>query len=271
LLEDLEEEVALLESKLSDCNGQNRASEASTHQQSFVSKEHQTQSPDMIDLTILKEPETATLYRGELYGLREMTRRALELDNSSPRGLPRDRSNRGLVMSATTPGIRSSRTIVDEAEREIMATYINSFFSCVNATFSIVNEDQVWETMRLLSTNSWIYPEHLTQLYLILAIGAAMMPGSIFSHVHASAEYFLIATSQEYSYDDSGDTILILLLLTLYSLLDPSTGNSWQLIDLAIQSCIVLGLHQVQLHLPEYRSSMCSGDHLFEVAYLLDL
>lgn len=222
----------------------------------------------MIDLTILKEPETATLYRGELYGLREMTCRALELDNSSPRGLPRNSSNRGLVVSATKLGIRLSRTIVGEAEREIMATYVNNFFSRVNATFSIVNEDQVWETIRILSTDSWIHPEHLTQLYLILAIGAAMMPGSIFSHIHASTEYFLIATSQEYSYDDSRDTILILLLLTLYSLLDPSTGSSWQLIDLAIQSCIVLGLDQVQLHLPEYRSSMCSGDHLFEVAYL---
>lgn len=225
----------------------------------------------MIDLTILKEPETATLYRGELYGLREMTRRALELDNSSPRGLPRNSSNRGLVVSAAKLRIRSSGTTVDEAEREIIATYINSFFSRVNATFSIVNEDQVWKTLRLMSTNSWIYPEHLSQLYLILAIGAAMMPGSIFSHVHVSTEYFLIATSQEYSYNDSRDTILILLLLTLYSLLDPSTGSSWQLIDLAIQSCIVLGLHQGQPYLQEYRSSMCSGDHLFESAYLLDL
>ncbi|RSL57778.1 hypothetical protein CEP54_008096 [Fusarium duplospermum] len=225
LLEDLEEEVALLESKLSEANDQNRAPEASTHQQSLVSKEHHTQSPEMIDLTILKEPETATLYRGELYGLREMTRRALELDNSSPRGLPRNSGNKGLVVSATRLGVRSSRPAVDEPDGEIMATYVNSFFSRVNASFSIVNEGQVWETLRLLSSNTWVYPEYLTQFYLILAIGAAMMPGFIFSHVHASSEYFLMATSQDYIYDDSRDTLLILLLLTLYSLLDPTTGN----------------------------------------------
>lgn len=225
----------------------------------------------MIELTILKEPETATLYRGELYGLREMTRRALELNNSNPRGFPRSSNNKGLVVSSQRLGISSNRLTVDETERETMTTYINSFLSRVNAPFPIVVEDQAWECLRLLSTNTYMSSESRMQLYLILAIGAAMVPGSIFSHVHASAEYFLIAASLEYSFDDSRDTILVLLLLTLYSLLDPSTGSSWQLIDLAMQSCIVLGLHHAQIRLPECRVSICAGDHLFEVAYLLDL
>lgn len=227
------------------------------------------QSLDSVDLDVLKEVETVSLYRGELYCLHKMARRALRLENCDPRGMLNLTQKKSLLASYSRPP--SSNTPLDY---DLAISYANKYFAYIHPTFPIVSEDAIRNTLRKIATGTQSDLRERTISYLVISIGS-ILPIESFSafDTYNSADYFLRSLDILYSYDESATTVQILLLFTICSLFDPSTGSSWHLIDLATQACIDMGYHQLQ---PEAeaetaRSSPVKGSTLFQAAYVLDL
>lgn len=275
----LEKEIANLEAQLSRLQTtvvEPRPSAASLPQNNPIrmpsgtpisSVASREQSLDSVDLDVLKEVETVSLYRGELYCLHKMARRALRLENCDPRGMLNFTQKKSLLASYSRPP--SSNAPLDY---DLAVSYANKYFAYIHPTFPIVSEDAIRNTLRQIANGSQSDLQERTITYLVISIGA-ILPIESFAafDTYNSANYFLQSLDILYSYDESATTVQILLLLTICSLFDPSTGNSWHLIDLATQACIDMGYHQLQPEAEIARSSLVKGLTLFQTAYVLDL
>lgn len=287
IVEELKEELTLLESQIAQAipatEGLGSRQSFSPGQESSLrdssvpndSNTGQSHTPGSktIDLSFLKDPETTVLYGGEQYGLRQMTHRALEIDNSNPGGAREPSEKRGLV----TASQRLSQAPLEEEEdcderisRHISA-YAENYFLHVHPAFPLVDKEVTRKRLQKLHCKNVLAGEERIETYLVLAIGAALPLESNFLNIHDSASYFLLAHEESYAYDDTLEAAKILLLYTIYSLLDPTTGSSWQLVDLAMQTCIVLGLHQSRGSPSLADHTDKASDTVFRVAYLLDL
>jgi hypothetical protein len=225
------------------------------------------QSLDTVDLDVLREVETVSLYSGELYCLQKMTRRALRLENCDPRGILNFTPKKSLLASSSRP--LGFNELLDY---DIAASYANKYFSYIHPTFPIISEDIVRSTLKKITIGSQSDLEDRIISYLVISIGAILpLESSAAFDTCNSADYFLRALEILYGYDESVTTAQIILLLTIYSLLDPSTGSSWHLIDLAMQVCIVMGYHQLQSEIGITTEADEIGVKLFQVTYILDL
>ncbi|PTB46363.1 hypothetical protein M441DRAFT_63642 [Trichoderma asperellum CBS 433.97] len=224
------------------------------------------QSLDNVDLDVLKEVETVSLYRGELYCLHKMARRALRLENCDPRGMLNLAQKKSLL--ASSPRSSGFNTPLDY---DLAISYAGKYFSYIHPTFPIVSEDAIRNTLRKIATGSQSDLRDRTIAYLVIAIGS-ILPIESFSafDTRNTADYFLRSLDILYSYDESATTVQILLLFTICSLFDPSTGSSWHLIDLATQACIDMGYHQLQPEAEIARDPLVKGITLFQTAYVLD-
>ncbi|KOS20598.1 putative transcriptional regulatory protein [Escovopsis weberi] len=278
MIESLERELARLEARLP----QTRAPDELRGIPESTSKAHDREGPDAIpsslvrqpspetvDLNVLKEVETVSLYRGELYGLEEMTHRALRLDNSDPRGFFNNSEARKSLISSSSRSHDSAQGAAEPPlDRETTRRYADNFFSHVHPTFPILEELEARGAIQLMLEGRRIGPEERIMAYLVLAIGAILPSQSSVLDTVNSAKYFLSAAEVQCSYDESPKTARILILFTLYSLFDSTTGSSWHLIDLVMQVCIVLGLHQLQVRAGERGEE--EGARIFQAAYMLD-
>lgn len=225
------------------------------------------QSLDNVDLDVLKEVETVSLYRGELYCLHKMARRALRLQNCDPRGMLNLAQKKSLLASSSRPPDSNA-----PLDYDLAISYANKYFSYIHPTFPIVSEDVIRNTLHKIATGGQSDLRDRTISYLVISIGA-ILPIESFAafDTYNSADYFLRSLDILYTYDESATTVQILLLFTICSLFDPSTGNSWHLIDLATQACIDMGYHQLQPETETARGSLVKGLTLFQTAYALDL
>ncbi|KAK5987470.1 hypothetical protein PT974_11599 [Cladobotryum mycophilum] len=278
IIEGLEREVARLEAQVSQIQSggvvrvsPDLRSETQTHAAhgSISSLSAREESPETVDLNVLKEVETVSLYRGELYGLEKMTRRALQLDNSDPRGFLNYESRKSLISSSKNS--RNSRHNGNESslEKETTTRYADNFFSHIHPTFPVLDEPKIRHVLNLMLENRIPGTEEQIMAYLVLAMGAVLPSQSSVLDTVNSAEYFLRAAEVQFSYDESLKTAQILILFTIYSLFDPTTGSSWQLIDLVMQVCIVLGLHHLQVGAGGEKEE-AEGVRIFKAAYTLD-
>lgn len=230
------------------------------------------QSMDTVDLDVLKEVETVSLYRGELYSLQKMTRRALRLENCDPRGILNLAPKKSLLASLGASRYSRSAGFHEEVDYDLAAAYTEKYFSYIHPTFPIISEELIQHILNKITIDSQSDLGDRVISYLILSIGAILpIESSAAFDTRNSAEYFMRALEIQYSYDESATTAQILLLLTIYSLFDPSTGSSWHLIDLAMQACIVMGYHQLQPELGFSIEGDEDGVKLFQAAYVLDL
>ena len=202
-------------------------------------------TPSTIDLTVLKEVETVTLYQGETYSLWQMLRRALQLDNGDPQGLRESAAPCIPTLSQATRRSTSlePRTDVGLPENHFAVTYMENYFSTVHPTFPFLLESHVRDALKALYAGEQQRPASCIILYLVMAIGAVFPRSLGVLHMYNSALFFLRATGESFSYDESLETAQIFLLFTIYSLFDPGVGRTWDLVDLAMQMCIVLNLH----------------------------
>lgn len=224
------------------------------------------QSLDSVDLDVLKEVETVSLYRGELYCLHKMARRAIRLENCDPRGMLNLTQKKSLLASYSQPPSTSA-----PLDYDLAISYANKYFAYIHPTFPIVSEHAIRNTLRKMAAGTQNDLRERTISYLVISIGA-MLPVESFAafDTYHSADYFLRSLDILFSYDESATTVQILLLFTICSLFDPSTGSSWHLIDLATQACIDMGYHQLQPEAETARSSPVKGFTLFQAAYVLD-
>ncbi|KAL7942475.1 hypothetical protein V8C42DRAFT_332540 [Trichoderma barbatum] len=238
---------------------------------SVASVASREQSLDTVDLDVLREVETVSLYRGELYSLQKMTRRALRLENCDPRGILNLTPKKSLLASSGISIYSRPTGLKEDLDYDVAVSYVNKYFSYIHPTFPIVSEEVVRNTLHKVTIDSQCHLGDRVIFYLVISIGAILpIESSAAFDTRNSADYFIRAMEIQYSYDESATTARILLLLTIYSLFDPSTGSSWHLMDLVTQACIVMGYHQLQ---PELRvTSEADGDgvKLFQAAYVLD-
>ncbi|KAH8809450.1 fungal-specific transcription factor domain-containing protein [Xylogone sp. PMI_703] len=279
-VQDLETEIAMLESEASRLQGHDTPItnndapllDTPTPENSESALGHPLlNNPGVVDLNVLKELETVTLYHGETYSVQQMVRRVLHLKNTDPIGRMNLSQQKSLI---SLIGPKSSRSSFNT---ELLQTssalpYVDQYFSCVHSTFPFLSESDIRCTLGSISNKAQA-PGRLIILYLILAIGAVFPSSTSFFDTANSAEYFLRASEVEFSYGETLETAQILLLFTIYSLLDSSAGNSWHLVDLAMQACILLGLHQSQL--PGEGNTLKEEDltqreQTFWTAYILD-
>ncbi|KAL6692450.1 hypothetical protein J3F84DRAFT_382720 [Trichoderma pleuroticola] len=229
------------------------------------------QSMDTVDLDVLREVETVSLYRGELYSLQKMTRRALRLANCDPRGILDLTPKKSLLASYDASIYSKPNGMGDYLDYDIAVYYASKYFSYIHPTFPIVSEAVVQSILNKVTVGSQSNLGDRVMFYLIISIGAILpIESSAAFDTRNSADYFIRAMEIQYSYDESATTTQILLLLAIYSLFDPGTGSSWHLMDLVTQACIVMGYHQLQ---PEPRGAAETdgdGAKLFQAAYVLD-
>lgn len=239
---------------------------------SISSIDTREQSIDTVDLDVLREVETVSLYRGELYSLQKMTRRALRLANCDPRGILDLTPKKSLLASYDASIYSKPNGMGDYLDYDIAVYYASKYFSYIHPTFPIVSEAVVQSILNKVTVGSQSNLGDRVMFYLIISIGAILpIESSAAFDTRNSADYFIRAMEIQYSYDESATTAQILLLLAIYSLFDPGTGSSWHLMDLVTQACIVMGYHQLQ---PEPRGTAAAdgdGVKLFQAAYLLDL
>ncbi|KAK0765386.1 hypothetical protein N5P37_001316 [Trichoderma harzianum] len=238
---------------------------------SISSIDTREQSIDTVDLDVLREVETVSLYRGELYSLQKMTRRALRLANCDPRGILDLTPKKSLLASYDASIYSKPNGIGDYLDYDIAVYYASKYFSYIHPTFPIVSEAVVQSILNKVTVGSQSNLGDRVMFYLIISIGAILpIESSAAFDTRNSADYFIRAMETQYSYDESATTAQILLLLAIYSLFDPGTGSSWHLMDLVTQACIVMGYHQLQ---PEPRGTAAAdgdGVKLFQAAYVLD-
>ncbi|KAL6833197.1 hypothetical protein J3E69DRAFT_323289 [Trichoderma sp. SZMC 28015] len=238
---------------------------------SISSIDTREQSIDTVDLDVLREVETVSLYRGELYSLQKMTRRALRLANCDPRGILDLTPKKSLLASYDASIYSKPNGMGDYLDYDIAVYYASKYFSYIHPTFPIVSEVVVQSILNKVTVGSQSNLGDRVMFYLIISIGAILpIESSAAFDTRNSADYFIRAMEIQYSYDESATTAQILLLLAIYSLFDPGTGSSWHLMDLVTQACIVMGYHQLQ---PEPRGTAAAdgdGVKLFQAAYLLD-
>lgn len=238
---------------------------------SMSSIDTREQSIDTVDLDVLREVETVSLYRGELYSLQKMTRRALRLANCDPRGILDLTPKKSLLASYDASIYSKPNGMGDYLDYDIAVYYASKYFSYIHPTFPIVSEAVVQSILNKVTVGSQSNLGDRVMFYLIISIGAILpIESSAAFDTRNSADYFIRAMEIQYSYDESATTAQILLLLAIYSLFDPGTGSSWHLMDLVTQACIVMGYHQLQ---PEPRGAVeadGSGVKLFQAAYVLD-
>ncbi|KAL7909746.1 hypothetical protein GGI35DRAFT_397058 [Trichoderma velutinum] len=229
------------------------------------------QSMDTVDLDVLREVETVSLYRGELYSLQKMTRRALRLANCDPRGILDLTPKKSLLASYDTSIYSKPNGMGDYLDYDIAVYYASKYFSYIHPTFPIVSEDVVQSILNKVTAGSQGDLGDRVIFYLIISIGAILpIESSAAFDTRNSADYFIRAMEIQYSYDESATTAQILLLLAIYSLFDPGTGSSWHLMDLVTQACIVMGYHQLQLESIGTAEADGDGVKLFQAAYILD-
>ncbi|KAL7786677.1 hypothetical protein V8C37DRAFT_392068 [Trichoderma ceciliae] len=229
------------------------------------------QSLDTVDLDVLKEVETVSLYRGELYSLQKMTHRALRLENCDPRGILNLTPKKSLLATSGTSAHSRLHGFIKPLEYDLATAYANKYFSYIHPTFPIIAEDIVRSTLHKVTIDSQTDLGNRVICHLIISIGAILpIESSAAFDARNSADHFIRALEIQYSYDESATTAQILFLLTIYSLFDPSTGSSWHLIDLATQACIVMGYHQLQPELGVTTRADGDGVKLFQAAYTLD-
>lgn len=285
-VQDLEDEIRLLETEAARLGENSMYSDASPAHEpapSTAYSDHdrlalavRESSPSSIDLTVLREVETVTLYRGETYSLYQMLRRALQLDNSDPRGLLVRPAHQPLEMRRTQ--VQSStcevRTITGLPEHHCTIAYVDNYFSCLHPTFPFLIEADVRSTLKASYSDQEHSPARTVILYLVMAIGSVFPCSHSFFDIYNSTSFFLRAVEVSFPYEESIETVQILVLFTIYSLFDSSMGRTWDLIDLAMQTCLVIGLHQplsIQTRNNLRPGRADGGAQIFWTAFVLDL
>lgn len=182
-----------------------------------------------------------------------------------------------LVLAATTNDDIPEPRRPDWPPRQTAQALTQFFMLNIYPLFPCFSETAVWailddvyqQDQRVVAKDSdyWL-------LYMVLAIGSTAQSQSI-NDLHYDRGIDFV--SKALSYADKALTpgyvtqIQSLLLLTLYSLLDPSHFDSWHLIGFTTRAVVDLGFHQdPPSSSVSDRSSLDMRRKIFYCAYALD-
>ncbi|KAK5420094.1 hypothetical protein LTR06_001564 [Exophiala xenobiotica] len=193
-----------------------------------------------VDLGVLGELNAATIYDRETYHLGRMIIRALSMNDDQTPNVP---SSRPSLLSATF--LQDAELQPRRVPLGLLSLYLDNYFRHVHPTFPMLSENTVRQCLRTLCSVSNLASAAADRvvLYLVLALGSLLSDEESSYDSCYSARFFHSALQEKLTYRETIDTVHILILFTLYSLFDTNAGSSWHLVDLAMRTSIILGLH----------------------------
>ncbi len=196
--------------------------------------------------------------------------RALSMDDDQTPDVP---SSRALLVSATF--LQDAELQPRRVPLGLLSLYLDNYFRHVHPTFPMLNESTVRQCLRTLCAVSSLTSAATDRvvLYLVLALGSLLSDKESSYDSCYSARFFHRALQEKITYRETIDTVHILVLFTLYSLFDTSAGSSWHLVDLAMRTSIILGLHHSSSSSSDAVASSdtdSTNDVTFWSVYLLD-
>ncbi|EEU43617.1 uncharacterized protein NECHADRAFT_101083 [Fusarium vanettenii 77-13-4] len=212
------------------------------------------------NLGVLADLNNATVYDYENYNLARMLNSALILGNDTLDAHSKKQLGRPLALfrSAT-----DGRSPLQDLPKDLRAWYLQRYLEHVNPIFPILDAEDIRSSLESLENGQSIGPCETSLAYLALAIGAVFPSTDSLMDASAACQLWQAASNEQSFHDETPNTVRILILLTLFSLLEEGFGSSWHLVELVVRSCIKLGLHNKT-------SEQTSGTELFWSAYLLD-
>lgn len=175
---------------------------------------------------------TATTYDRGTYGLYEMFLQALRTSNSDPS------DGHGNVPSPAKFQELAPEVLRHPSLRNFLHQYLNH----VHPVLPFLAEDQLrcsFDQIHDLASDLV-----RTRLYMVLAIGAVFPRIASFHDASLSHQLFQASIRRPSFTAQRLEFVENLLLFTIYSVLDSSSGSSWHLSELSMRTCISLGLHQ---------------------------
>ncbi|KAI8716363.1 hypothetical protein NCS52_00929700 [Fusarium sp. LHS14.1] len=211
-------------------------------------------------LGVLADLNNATVYDYENYNLTRMLNSALMLGNDTLDTHPKKQPGRPLVLSRSAT---NGRNAIQDLPKDLRAWYLERYLEHVHPTFPILNAEDIRSSLGHLDNGLPIDPSEACLAYLALAIGAVFPSTDSLMDASAACQLWQAASAEQVFHDETTNTVRILILLALSSLLEEGCGSSWHLVELVVRSCIKLGLHSKT-------SEQTSSTELFWSAYLLD-
>lgn len=155
----------------------------------------------------------------------------------------------GLVLTATMNNALPASTEPDLPPKQVTNSIVQYFMAHIYTLFPCFSEtalltvigDLYQEDLRVIrDSDYWL-------MYMVLAIGYTAQSQQINdTNYECGVEYVVKALkyADQALAPGTGTQIQSLLLLTIYSLLDPAHFDSWHLLGFTARACIDLGFHQ---------------------------
>lgn len=213
------------------------------------------------DWSSIGEANSGALHPRLSYGMNRMIQSALAVDNRFPFNSRLQNPLLPLIRNPSTPC----------CAHPPMPSYLNTYFQSVHTCFPFLHEESIRGSFSRVS------PEGATAspaLLMSLSLGALLSSaGGPVSGYHA-IDLFTSAvesSANATSFSNDLETLQFVLLVSLFSLLNPVGGSSWHLVGLSMQLVAALGLHQQRGHDALGRGVGGNiGENAFWSAYILD-
>jgi hypothetical protein len=211
------------------------------------------------DWNCIREGSSGHLHPTFSYGLSDMFRSALAVDNQSPYHSKQPNS---LFLRS-----KQSRDPVIAANHPLAEPYLNAFIDTVQDCLPILRHSDI-ALFRAVSTGAAIV-ESLPSYHMALAIGAMLVCDNNPVSSYDAIGFFESASLTSHPMRSDLQTLQLFLLVTTFSLFHSAAGSTWHLNGLVVQLAIALGLH----HKPSSRTQLSDAadeGKLFWVVYILD-
>ncbi|KAF4465895.1 C6 transcription factor [Fusarium albosuccineum] len=185
------------------------------------------------DWSTIGEVDSGKLHPRLAYGIKNMVRDALSIDNSVPFHSREPNS---------FPGV--AQLPFPSQDHPLAPEYLTSYFDHVHSCLPFLHENMK-EPTELLDRQRLSSDMGSPILPMVLAIGAILRPGRNPITTYNAIVFHNAAVESFESLPPSSSiqTVQFLLLATIFSLYSPTGGSTWHLLGLAIQVSITLGLH----------------------------
>lgn len=166
---------------------------------------------------------------------------ALMLDNDTLNIHPTKRFRQPMISSRLCD-TRCNQNPIHGISKRAQGYYFERYFKHVSPMFPALVLSDLESTSQNANSGQEVDARKLCHLHLALAIGAIFLSSDSIMDSSAACQLWAANFDDGLFHDESEDTIRILILLTLFSLIEDGCGNSWHL-ELLIRSCVKLGLH----------------------------
>ena len=261
-MEDLEAKLAFLEKQVQarqldqSCIG--HPGQLSPDEGSYANPTSTIES--IIDVNDLVVPSTLMSKESRALNLTRMTEAAITHAESSTR-----------AHHSYVSDLQISHLFLTLSRSGQVQTWVEAYMNYVQRDLPFLDATLIHDHLNVHSVDD-VHARALPPILLMVLSIGALMPGV--RDVACGHYAFLFATSARRALSstlqtDSIEALQLLLLLQIFSMLDPHGGNTWHLCGLSLRTAIVLGLHKEQYYVKNPSQSAIARQS-FWTAYILD-